>query len=164
MRFERKGSATKKPFQHFEGAYDAIWVYDLEGNIQSANKAAARLNGYPVEELLGMNIKSFLTAESLHLASEVQDKLTRHEPTAMPYEQRIIKKDGSEAICLLATSLISSNGEPKGFQSIARDVTEEKRMQENLSRILGSWRGSENRLMRYWMDCIASAKTCGPRY
>jgi two-component system sensor histidine kinase DegS len=116
----------------FEGAYDAIWVYDLEGNIQSANKAAARLNGYPVEELLGMNIESFLTAESLHLAREVQDKLTRHEPAAMPYEQRIIKKDGSEAICLLATSLISSNGEPKGFQSIARDVTEEKRMQENL--------------------------------
>jgi two-component system sensor histidine kinase DegS len=116
----------------FEGAYDAIWVYDLEGNIQSANKAAARLNGYPVEELLGMNIRSFLSDESLHLAREVQDKLTRHEPAAMPYEQRIIKKDGSEAICLLATSLISSNGEPKGFQSIARDVTEEKRMQENL--------------------------------
>lgn len=116
----------------FEGAYDAIWVHDLEGNIQSANKAAARLNGYPVEELLGMNIKSFLSDESLHLAREVQDKLTRHEPAAMPYEQRIINKDGSEAICLLATSLISSNGEPKGFQSIARDVTEEKRMQENL--------------------------------
>ncbi len=116
----------------FEGAYDAIFVHDVEGNIQAANKAAARLNGYPVEELLGMNIKSFLSDESLHLAREVQDKLTKHEPVAMPYEQRIIKKDGSEAICLLATSLISSNGEPKGFQSIARDVTEEKRMQENL--------------------------------
>jgi len=116
----------------FEGAYDAIWVYDLEGNIQSANKAAARLNGYPVKELLRMNIRSFLSDESLRLAREVQDKLTRNEPAAMPYEQRIIKKDGSEAICLLATSLISSNGEPKGFQSIARDVTEEKRMQENL--------------------------------
>ena len=116
----------------FEGAYDAIWVHDLEGNIQSANKAAARLNGYPVEELLRMNIKSFLSDESFHLAREVQDKLTRHEPATMPYEQRIIKKDGSEAICLLATSLISSNDEPKAFQSIARDVTEEKRMQENL--------------------------------
>ncbi len=116
----------------FEGAYDAIWVHDLEGNIQSANKATARLNGYPVEELLGMNIKSFLSDESLHLAREVQDKLTKREPIAMPYEQKIIKKDGSEAICLLATSLILSDGEPKGFQSIARDVTEEKRMQENL--------------------------------
>jgi two-component system sensor histidine kinase DegS len=116
----------------FEGAYDAIWVYDLEGNIQSANQAAARLNGYPLEELLGMNIRSFLSDESLHLAREVQDILASNEPAAMPYEQRIIKKDGSQAICLLATSLISSNGEPKGFQSIARDVTEEKRMQENL--------------------------------
>ena len=116
----------------FEGAYDAIWVYDLVGNIQSANQAAARLNGYRVEELLGMNIRSFLSDESLHLAREVQDKLIRREPTAMPYEQKIIKKDGSEAICLLATSLISTNGEPNGFQSIARDVTEEKRMQENL--------------------------------
>jgi len=116
----------------FEGAYDAIWVYDLDGNIQSANQAAARLNGYPLEELLGMNIRSFLSDESLQLAREVQDRLASNEPAAMPYEQRIIKKDGSQAICLLATSLISSNGEPKGFQSIARDVTEEKRMQENL--------------------------------
>jgi PAS domain S-box-containing protein len=116
----------------FEGAYDAIWVYDLEGNIQSANQAAARLNGYSVEELLLMNIGSLLSDQSLHLAREVQDRLVSNQPAAMPYEQRIIKKDGSEAICLLATSLISSNGEPKGFQSIARDVTEEKRMQENL--------------------------------
>jgi len=116
----------------FDDAYDAIWVCDLEGNIQSANRATARLNGYSVEELVGMNIRSFLSDDSLRLAREVQDKLTKHEPAAMPYEQRIVRKDGSEAICLLATSLIFSNGEPKGFQSIARDVTEEKRMQENL--------------------------------
>ena len=31
----------------FEGAYDAIWVHDLDGNIQTANKAAAELSGYP---------------------------------------------------------------------------------------------------------------------
>jgi PAS domain S-box-containing protein len=116
----------------FEGAYDAIWIHDLEGNIQTANKAAAELGGYPVEELVGMNVKSFLGDESLKLAREVSRKLTEHQPIDLPYELRLIRKDGSEAICMVSTNLITSDDEPKGFQNIARDVTQEKRMQENL--------------------------------
>ncbi len=116
----------------FEGAYDAIWVHDLEGNIQTANEAAVELSGYPLEELLGMNVRSFLGDESLNLAREVRGKLTQHQRIDMPYELRIIRKDGSEAICMVTTNLVTSDGEPKGFQNIARDVTEEKRMQENL--------------------------------
>jgi PAS domain S-box-containing protein len=116
----------------FEGAYDAIWVHDLEGNIQTTNKAAAELSGYPLEELLRMNVKSFLGDESLNLAREVGRKLTQHQSVDTPYELRLIKKDGSEAICMVSTNLITSEGEPKGFQNIARDVTQEKRMQENL--------------------------------
>jgi PAS domain-containing protein len=68
----------------FESAYDAIWVHDLEGNIQTANKAAAELGGYPVEELVGMNVKSFLSDESLKLAREVSRKLTEHQPIDLP--------------------------------------------------------------------------------
>jgi PAS domain S-box-containing protein len=116
----------------FESAYDAIWVHDLEGNIQTANKAAAELGGYPVAELVGMNVKSFLSEESLKLAREVSHKLTEHQPIDLPYELKLIKKDGSTAICMVSTNLIVSDGEPKGFQNIARDVTQEKRMQENL--------------------------------
>ena len=33
---------------------------------------------------------------------------------------------------MLTTNLVTSDGKPEGFQNIARDVTEEKRMQENL--------------------------------
>jgi PAS domain S-box-containing protein len=116
----------------FESAYDAIWVHDLEGNIQTANKAAAELSGYPLEELLKMNVKSFLGDESLNLAREVGRRLTQHQSVDAPYELRLIKKDGSEAICMVSTNLITSDGEPKGFQNIARDVTQDKRMQENL--------------------------------
>jgi PAS domain S-box-containing protein len=116
----------------FEGAYDAIWVHDLEGNIQTANKAAAELSGYPLEELLMMNVKSFLGDESLNLAREVGRRLTQNQYVYTPYELRLIKKDGSEAICMVSTNLITSDGEPQGFQNIARDVTQEKRMQENL--------------------------------
>lgn len=116
----------------FEDAYDAIWVHDLEGNIQTANKAAAELSGYPKEELMGMNVKLFLTDESLNLSREVKDKLTQHQRLDAPYELRIIKKDGSEVTWMVTTNLITTDGEPKGFQNIARDVTQEKRMRENL--------------------------------
>jgi len=63
----------------FEGAYDAIWSHDLEGNIQTANKAAATLSGYPVAELLRMNVKSFLGEESLTLAREVGRRLAQNQ-------------------------------------------------------------------------------------
>jgi len=135
---ERRGAEealheSEKSFRSlFEGAYDAIWVHDLEGNIQTANKAAAKLGGYPVEELVGMNVKSFLSGESLKLAREVSRKLTEHQPIDLPYELKLIRKDGSEAICMVSTNLITSDGKPKGFQNIARDVTQDKRMQENL--------------------------------
>jgi PAS domain S-box-containing protein len=116
----------------FEDAYDAIWVHDLEGNIQTVNKAAAELSGYPKEELLGMNVKSFLSDESLNLSREVKDKLTQHQRLDAPYELRIIRKDGSEATWMVTSNLITVDGEAKGFQNIARDVTQEKRMRENL--------------------------------
>jgi len=120
----------------FESAYDAMWVHDLKGNIQTANKASTELTGYSVEEMLGMSVKSFISKDSLSLAREVRIKLIEKQPIDFPYEQKLIRKDGSTAICMVTTSLLASDGEPKGFQNIARDVTEEKRMQENLRHYL----------------------------
>lgn len=116
----------------FEGADDAIWVNDLKGNIRTANKASAKLTGYSVDELLGMNIKEFLSDDSLNLAREVRNKLVENQPFDFPYEQKLIRRDGSDAICMITTNLITRDGELKGFQNIARDVTVEKRMQDNL--------------------------------
>lgn len=116
----------------FESASDAIFVSDLEGNIQTANKAFAELTGYTVDELTGMSLWSFFNLESLKLAREVTRKLIKHQSVTFPYEQRLVRKDGTEAICMITSNLITRDGRPSGFQNIARDVTEEKRMQENL--------------------------------
>ncbi len=118
--------------QLFENAHDAIWLHDLDGNITVVNKAAERLTGYSTEELTKMNVKSFLHDENLKLAGQIRRKLLANEPMEQPYEQRLRRKDGSEAFVQLATSLVSSDGTPVAFQHIARDITEQKRMQENL--------------------------------
>lgn len=116
----------------FENASDAIWVHDLSGNIIAANKATEKLTGYSVEELTKMNVKVFLSDESLSLAGQIRRKLMENKPVEQPYEQSLIRKDGITAVLKLATSLIREDGKPTGFQHIARDITEERRMQDNL--------------------------------
>ena len=116
----------------FENALDAIWLHDLEGNIIAANWATEKLTGFNVEELTGMNVRSFLSGESLNLAAQIRRKLLANEPVEQPYEQYLIRKGGSEVFVQLATSLVITRGEPVAFQHIARDITEQKRMEENL--------------------------------
>ena len=116
----------------FENASDAIWVHDLAGNIMVVNKASEKLTGYSVEELTQMNVKVFLSDEGLNLAGHIRRKLLENESVTQPYEQRLIRKDGTEAILMLTTNLVTEDGKPTAFQHIARDVTEEKRMQDNL--------------------------------
>jgi len=117
----------------FENANDAIWVHDLDGDITVANRACETQTGYRLEELTTMNVRKFLPQESHALAMDVQRKLLERQTVEQPYEQRIVRKDGTEAILMLTTSLVIEDGVPVGFQNIARDVTEEKRMRENLS-------------------------------
>jgi PAS domain S-box-containing protein len=118
--------------QLFENAHDAIWLHDLEGNIVAVNQAAEKLTGYSEEELCKMNVKSFLAEDSLNLAQQIRSKILNNESVEQPYEQRLFRRDGTEAFIQLATSLILSDNKPAAFQHIARDVTEQKRMDENL--------------------------------
>jgi len=116
----------------FSNASDAIWIHDIEGNIILANKACEKVTAYSVSELIGKNVREFLTPEALISARQVKDRLLRGEAMEHRYEQRLIKKDGSEAIIQLTTRLIVSDGKPKAFHNMGRDITEERKLQDNL--------------------------------
>jgi PAS domain S-box-containing protein len=116
----------------FTNASDAIWVHTLDGVITLVNKACEKLSGYRVPELPGKNVREFLTPETLSIARQVKDKLLRGETMEQRYEQRLIKKDGSQAIMQLTTRLIASDGKAQAFHNMARDITEERRLRDNL--------------------------------
>jgi len=115
----------------FENVSDAIWVHDVMGNIMAANKACGKLTGYTREELLGTNVKKFLTDKSLGLAREVQGRLLNGESLEEPYEWKLLRKDGVSRIAKIASSVVIVEKEVKGFQHIARDVTEERQLRED---------------------------------
>jgi PAS domain S-box-containing protein len=116
----------------FEMALDPIWVQDLEGKITAGNEASAKLMGCEREELIGMKVTQFLTPEGLELARELRRKLLRGEAMNQPYEQSLIRKDGVEIMLKLTTTPIRGGEGIKAFQHIARDITKERKLQENL--------------------------------
>ena len=63
---------------------------------------------------------------------ERQRRLLNGETSSERSELEIVKKDRERATIEMAISLIEKDGHPVAFHHIARDVTEERRMQENL--------------------------------
>jgi PAS domain S-box-containing protein len=116
----------------FENAIDGMWIHDLDGNFTSFNRASEKIIGYSRDEIYKMNAKEFLSEESLELAHQVRKKLLNNEPVDQPYEQRVKRRDGTDAYIQLSTSVVFDKGKPVGFQNIARNITEQKKLNENL--------------------------------
>lgn len=114
-----------------ENANDIIYSHDLQGNYTSINKAGEVITGYTVEEALKLNLAETTAPDYLPKAREMmQRKLAGERVTA--YEIEIIAKDGHRVTVEVNTKLVYENGVPVGVQGIARDITERKRMENDL--------------------------------
>lgn len=116
----------------FDNASDAIFVHDTKGSIVAVNKAFARLTGYTQGELNGMSIDGLLVPESLRIEKEMEQRQLVGELADGPFELTLVRRDGTEVVIELAARLITSGGQPVGFQHIARDVTEQRRRRDSL--------------------------------
>jgi len=128
----RQMEVTASYSELFRSAPDAMWVHDLEGNIMSANEAAEMLTGLNTQNLCGMNAKELVSRESFEVAKNVQQRLLQGQVVPQPYEQHLIRRDGTEASLRVTSNLIYNNRRPQAFQNIARDITDEEMRQENL--------------------------------
>lgn len=116
----------------FENATVAIFVHDLEGVITAANKACVDLMDYSLGELVGMDVHRLFPAQTLDFLRKLEQTLLCGEAASGAHEVQMVTKSGEEITLFLTTRLISENGHPKGFQHIARDITEQRRMRNTL--------------------------------
>jgi PAS domain S-box-containing protein len=129
---EQLRASEKRYRDLFENAYDAIWLHDLEDNILAANRACIELSGYSLEELSKLKSDRLFAEDDLITIKQIEHNLVMNNNPGSIVEAKLIKKDRSEAFVQLFTNLIFGDGQPPAIQHIARDVTMEKRMQENL--------------------------------
>lgn len=145
----------------FENATEAIFVHSLDGKIIAANRACEKLTGYTRTEMTSMDIGRFLSGQGVESAREIIKRQLNGETVEGPFELRLTKRDGTEAIVELMPSLTIRGEQPVGVQAILRDVTEQRRMQKNLrfylSQVLKAQEGERLRIARELHDDTAQA-------
>ena len=129
---EELKSSEQRYRQLFEDAGDSIVVHALDGTIIAINHATEELLGYTKEEIMNNKAGDFLIGEdSKAIAMRTKNALLKGE-SVEPYEQHVTRKDGTEVDMQISTSLVYEKGKPVAFQHIGRNITEKKRLDENL--------------------------------
>jgi PAS domain S-box-containing protein len=111
------------------GMNDTAWVINLDGNIIDVNDAAVEALGYSKEELLSIG----LTGIDSNLNPEQIKALVKEMPAdeVQVFETVHTTKDGKEIPVEISSSLVTYKGK-QAILSIARDITERKKVREEL--------------------------------
>jgi PAS domain S-box-containing protein len=112
-----------------ESSDDAIVSKDLNGIVTSWNKAAERIFGFKAEEMIGKSITKIIPPELHDDEPRILAKLRAGE--RIDHFQTVrMRKDGERLdVSLTVSPIRDNNGKVIGAAKIARDVTQQKRME-----------------------------------
>lgn len=111
---------------------DAIISKTLEGVITSWNDSAKRIFGYNAEEMIGQHISKLLPPDRLNEETDIISRIKKGERVDH-FETVRVRKDGSLIdISVTISPIKDSNGKILGASKIARDITDRKRVEQEL--------------------------------
>jgi PAS domain S-box-containing protein len=113
----------------FDSVAEYIFVIDPEGQIIKVNRYVYEQSGYKADEVIGRNIKEFFSEDSKDICD--CNFPTLRERGYNRAEVEFVCKDGRviQMECL-ATAVPDENGDFTTFLIVQRDVTDEKRAEE----------------------------------
>jgi PAS domain S-box-containing protein len=122
--------------QVVENATDLIFTTDSWGKFTFANSAALKLVGYSLAEIKEFNYLDLILPGHRQRLSEIYTEQFREKKPSVYVEYPFLSKTGEVRWWGQQTTLINKDEKIVGFQSVARDITERKSVEE-------AWRKSE---------------------
>jgi PAS domain S-box-containing protein len=111
---------------------DAIISKTLEGVITSWNPAAEKLFGYAAAEAVGKHMAVFFPADRREEEQEILARIAKGE-TISHFESQRVRKDGKLIeVAATISPLHDNSGRVIGASTIARDITDRKRAEEEI--------------------------------
>ena len=115
-----------------EGSDDAIIGKTLDGIITSWNNGAEKLYGYSADEMVGKPISILIPPNRPEELKQILDQVRRGEPVRHYETQRLRKHGAMIFVSLTVSPIKDSTGGIVGASTITRDITERKRMENEL--------------------------------
>jgi PAS domain S-box-containing protein len=113
----------------------AICMLTLDGEIATWNAGAERLFGYAADHIIGRNVACFYAGADRDMNVPADHLRIAREEGRVEAECSCLRHGGSafDALVLL-TPVRQASGALGGFALVVRDITERKRLEENLRR------------------------------
>lgn len=123
------GKSEEKLQLIFECVANGVVVTDLQGSITDLNDQAVQMHGVgPKENLIGKNVLEFIALRDQKEAAKRMQKLAQ-QGSSDTGEFSLLRADGSEYPAEISAGLLKdTDGNPTGFVSIIRDITEHEKM------------------------------------
>ena len=116
----------------FEYMAEAAYSFDLRGKFTSVNRSACEISGYSPEDFLKMSYEDVMAVDQLENTRNHFQEAALGKPQR--YESAIIHKNGHRVDLHVSNVPTIVAGKVVGVYGIAQDITERKRMEENLAR------------------------------
>lgn len=114
---------------------DAIYYYDRDRIVRFWNLGAKRMLGRASDEAVGRPLSSFFPHERVADVDTITDRLAKEE-VITGFETEHITADGERRrIDLAGVHLTNLSGRGSVFACVARDVTERKKIEEQIKRL-----------------------------
>ncbi len=129
---------TNIPFDHplitiGQNIPDAICLMGLDFTIECWNKGAEDMLGYTSDEIIGKHISLIIPAEIAQQEIEHCITVLNRDGKMFAYESVRLTKDGRRIPIELTAVALKREGVIAGYASIMRDITERKRMEQELA-------------------------------
>lgn len=121
--------------QLVESPLVGIWQADVEGRFVYINQRLAQMSGYAPEEVIGkLTMLDVIAPEQRRWLADRMRRRRAGEPLVEPGEAVMLRKDGSRFTALVAPAgLYNSEGNFAGYIGAMLDITERKRLEEELA-------------------------------
>ncbi|MCU0491487.1 MAG: ATP-binding protein, partial [Chloroflexaceae bacterium] len=115
----------------FANANDLIFMLDADLHITSMNKVGPQLTGYSLEELVKRPL-ALLCAPAVWAVTSVALQEAMSGRSMPPFEMEVLRKDGEPITLEVSAQPMSGDGVGNGLHCIARDLTERRRLEQQL--------------------------------
>jgi PAS domain S-box-containing protein len=115
----------------FANAYDLIFTLDRQLRILSINKVGSALTGYDEEQLRGRPLREIAAADAWDEAEPRFADLLMGR-ALQPFELQLRRHDDERVLLEVSARLVSDRGKARSIHCIARNLTERRRLEEQL--------------------------------